>query len=121
MFSSAIYALETRAALQKDEVRMAYSLATQSRDDHEANKSKTVLIHSASGGLGQAAIQIARNIGAEVDTRNLQAALDLELICFARYLSLWVPMKSDITSVKRSAFLKITFFHRETRPSWKAS
>ena len=55
---------------------------------------ETVLIHGASGGVGMAAIQIARSLGARVlatagspDKRRIVAALGAEMVCDSRSLA----------------------------------
>jgi NADPH:quinone reductase-like Zn-dependent oxidoreductase len=64
VFSTAIYALINMARVEKSQVRHRSGVAVV---EPEANPgAKTILIHSASGGLGQAAIQICQHVGATV-------------------------------------------------------
>ena len=60
-FSTALYALEDRVSLRSGEVGLDWSSEVGC-----ANRKQTILIHSAAGGLGLAAVQIAQLKGAEV-------------------------------------------------------
>ena len=64
-FSTALYALEDRVSLRSGEVGLV-----RSTNGGCANREQTILIHSAVGGLGIAAVQIARLKGAEVSQTN---------------------------------------------------
>lgn len=63
VYSTVIYSLMTVGKLEKGQVRDAEK--NSRRSDTEIQK-QTVLIHSACGGVGLAAIQICKMIGAQV-------------------------------------------------------
>lgn len=63
VFATALYALQNRANLQKGEVRRFTDLAFPPGTNTVL---QSVLIHSGAGGLGIAAIQVAKLLGAEV-------------------------------------------------------
>ena len=64
VFSTAIYALKHRANLQPGEVRFNYF--TTIVEERMLMMPQSVLIHSAAGGVGIAAIQLAKQMGAKV-------------------------------------------------------
>jgi NADPH:quinone reductase-like Zn-dependent oxidoreductase len=72
VYATATMALADKANIQPGQV----SIMSRFTLDANANYRQSILIHSACGGVGLAAIQIAQMLGAEVSTRPLSESSD---------------------------------------------
>ena len=78
---------------------------------------KKVLIHSATGGVGHASIQICTAIGAEVGFPTLSSKTLVSSAHETRSMPRWVANRKPNTSIARWAYQEIVFLIHVPNPS----